>query len=196
MRYKLLAATAAVALASGLSPPAGATLMFAAAVNGTTVIQCSDNQAAGGLCPGDTNPAIGNLSLDNGTFAGIALSGSTQTSTGTPGHPGSPNVLNSSSLQITNTTGTAVTIQAAVGDTSFTARRRASTPRPRVQSSRASEVPSRTTSSMTQPTPRAPQLQPRLLVLTSTRSTSLRRYSLTPLRTTTQVQSRTSTRSA
>jgi hypothetical protein len=120
MRHALTA-VATAALLTGLSPPAGATLMFAAAVNGTTVIACSDNQAASATCPGDTNPAIGNLSLASGTFAGIALSGSTQMSQGTPGNPGTPDLMNSSSLQIHNTTGATVQIQAAAGDTSFAA---------------------------------------------------------------------------
>jgi hypothetical protein len=93
--------------------------MFAAAVDGITVIQCADNQAAGGLCPGDTNPATGTLALAAGNFAGVQLSGSTQTSQGTPGNPNPLNVLNSSSLQILNTTGAPVHIQAAAGDTFF-----------------------------------------------------------------------------
>jgi hypothetical protein len=115
MRVKhLLAATAAVALASGLSPPANAILMLSANINGTT-ITCSDQQAASAACPGgDTNPAVGQLSVANQTVAGVQFLGSSQTQT-----IGGQNSLNSSSFQFINNNAGSVSLQLAVGGTSF-----------------------------------------------------------------------------
>jgi hypothetical protein len=113
MRGKLLAATAAAAIASGLAPPAGATLMISASVGGVTLINCSDNAAC------DTNPAVGTLQLADQTVGGVRFEGSVQTSVGTPANPNPLDILNTSSLQIINTLGTTAHIEAAVGDTSF-----------------------------------------------------------------------------
>jgi hypothetical protein len=101
--------------------PATAGLQFAADVDSVAVIRCADNQPAGGLCPGDTNPAVGTLALPSGTFGGVQLNGSVQSSVGTPANPNPLNILNSSSLNVINTTGATVHIQAAAGDTSFAA---------------------------------------------------------------------------
>jgi hypothetical protein len=109
MRYRLLAATAATALLSGLSAPAGATLLFAANVNGT-LFTCADNQAG---C--DTNPAVGTLALGTFTVAGVVSSGSLQTSNAI-----GQNIINSTNFSLINTNTTPVTIIAAVGDTNYT----------------------------------------------------------------------------
>jgi hypothetical protein len=112
MRYRLLAATAATALLAGL--PANATLMISINVGGA-VVSCVDNAAC------DTNPATGTLSIADQTINGVTLTGSSQTSVGTPANPSPLDILNTSSLQVTNTTGATVHIEAAVGDTSFKA---------------------------------------------------------------------------
>jgi hypothetical protein len=113
--------TIALGLTTCLVTPAFAGLQFAASVDGIAVIACADNQPSGGLCPGDINPSVGTLSLASGTFGGVQLNGSVQSSVGTPANPNPLNILNSSSLNIINTTGATVHIQAAAGDTSFTA---------------------------------------------------------------------------
>jgi hypothetical protein len=104
----LLAATAAIALAAGMAPPAHAILQITAAVDGVQVFTCSDNAAC------DQNLALGTLQLANGVFSGIAINGSISTSTAGP-----PGILNTSSLSIINTTGVIHNIEAAVGATGF-----------------------------------------------------------------------------
>jgi hypothetical protein len=106
----LLAATAAIAIISGLSPPAGATLMLSASINGTTVT-CADQQAS---C--DTNPAIGQLSVANQTVNGVQFLGSSQTQI-----IGPTNSLNSSSFQFINNNATPVSLSLAVSGTDFLA---------------------------------------------------------------------------
>jgi len=115
-----IAAVAGLVLAAGLSSSAQAILMLSAAVDGTTVLQCSDNQGPTSLCPGgDQSLLIGTLQLQNGTFSGVELRGSISTSLGTPGNPSSLDILNTSSLNIINHNATTSKIEAAVGDTSF-----------------------------------------------------------------------------
>jgi hypothetical protein len=104
----LLAATAALALASGLSPPAQAVLMLSADINGSTV-SCADQQAS---C--DTNPAVGQLQLANQTVAGVQFLGSAQTQV-----IGPTNSLNSSSAQFINSNAGPVNLSLAVGGTDF-----------------------------------------------------------------------------
>jgi hypothetical protein len=108
MRH-LLAATAAIALMSGLSPPAGATLMLSANINGTTVT-CADQQAC------DTNPAVGQLSVANQTVNGVQFLGSSQTQI-----IGPTNSLNSSSFQFINNNSVPVSLSLAVSGTDFLA---------------------------------------------------------------------------
>jgi hypothetical protein len=114
MRVALLTAAAVVALVTGLSPPAGATLQIAINIGGT-IVTCVDNAAC------DTNPSTGVLSLADQTINGVRLTGSSQTSVGTPANPNPLDILNTSSLQVQNLTGSTIHIEAAVGDTSFKA---------------------------------------------------------------------------
>ena len=110
-RSRLLSGLAAAGLFGGLSAPAHAVLQIAADINGVG-FSCVDNAAC------DTNPTIGVLQTANGTFNGVQVNTSIQTSTGTPANPG-VNSLNSSSLSIINTTATAKTVVFAIGDTDF-----------------------------------------------------------------------------
>jgi hypothetical protein len=103
-----LAATAAVALICGLSPPAHALLQFAADVNGTSFF-CSDGQAC------DIDPTAGSLQLANQTIAGVTVNGSLSTSNKQLGQ----NILNVSTFQLINLNATAANITAAVGDTGY-----------------------------------------------------------------------------
>jgi hypothetical protein len=113
MKKYLLASAAAAALLA-LTPPAQATLMISATVNGVSAISCSDNAAC------DTNAAIGTIQLANTTFDGVTVNGSIQSSIGTLANP-DPLLrqLNTTSLSIINTNATSRTIEAAVGDTNF-----------------------------------------------------------------------------
>jgi len=103
-------AVSAFALLAALVPlkPANAVLQIALNINGST-FTCVDNNAA---C--DTNNAVGTLQTGQTTFNGVTFLGSSQTST-----KGTTNDLNTTSFQITNTNGTSVTYQLAVGDTSY-----------------------------------------------------------------------------
>jgi hypothetical protein len=123
MRNLLCSTGAVVALATALAPPTMAGLQFAIDVDGVNVARYTDNCVASATCPGgDQNPAIGTLALSPQTFAGnLILNGSVQSSVGTPANPDPLNILNSSSLNIINNTRDTRHIQAAVGDTSFTA---------------------------------------------------------------------------
>jgi hypothetical protein len=124
MKGKLLAAAVVVA---AWSAPAHATLMLSASIAGngvTTTFTCTDNQASSPSCPGgDTNPAVGTIQLANQTIEGVEINTSIQTSVGTPANPpaGGQDILNASSTSLINTNPFAVTITAAVSDTSFTA---------------------------------------------------------------------------
>jgi hypothetical protein len=114
MRYvsSLLSAAAGVALVVGLSPPANATLQIAIQVGATTVT-CQDNAAC------DTNPLVGTLSIADQNIGGVQLTGSSQQSQGTLLNPNSLDILNTSSLQVSNLTGATVHIEAAVSDINF-----------------------------------------------------------------------------
>lgn len=114
-------------LGTTVAPAAHATLMVSASIVGngvTTTVTCTDNQASTPLCPGgDTNPAVGTIQIANQTIAGVEINTSIQTSVGTPANApvGGQDILNTSSTSLINTNPFAVTITAAVGDTSFTA---------------------------------------------------------------------------
>jgi hypothetical protein len=103
-------AVSAFALIAALVPlkPANAVLQVALTINGST-FTCVDNNPA---C--DTNTAIGTLQTSQTTFNGVTFLGSSQTST-----QGAVNDLNTTSFQITNTNGTTVTYQLAVGDNGY-----------------------------------------------------------------------------
>ena len=89
--------------------------LFSWLLTSTALISpCVDNAAC------DLNSAIGTIQLANELFAGVQVNGSIQVSTGTPANPGQI-LLSSSSLSIINTNGVAVTGNAAIGDTDFSA---------------------------------------------------------------------------
>ena len=109
-RLSLCGVAAAGALGF-VSAPAQATLQVIADVSGS-VSACVDQAAC------DLNSAVGIIQVANGTLNGVQINGSIQTSTGTPANPG-PNILNTSSLSIINTTNTTKTVTVAVSDTDF-----------------------------------------------------------------------------
>jgi hypothetical protein len=114
MRNLLYATGATVALATGLAPPATATLLFSIDVDGVNVARYVDNCPASATCPGgDQNLAIGTLAVASQSFGGVQVNGSVQTAS-----MGTTNILNSSSLQITSTA--THHVDAAVGATGFT----------------------------------------------------------------------------
>jgi PEP-CTERM motif len=100
----LVIAVAAV----GLAAPAKATLLLAADVGGT-VFTCADQTAC------DTNPTVGVLAIGNQVINGVSFFGSVQEQT-----IGATNILNTSSLSITNTNAAAIDIAFAVSGTDFT----------------------------------------------------------------------------
>jgi PEP-CTERM motif len=104
----LLLATGALA---AVASPAHAVLQIAADINGT-VLTCVDNQAC------DTNPTVGIVQIANQTLLGVEVLGSSQTQTIASG-PGTFNTLNTSSVQVNNTTGSDISIIFAVGGTDF-----------------------------------------------------------------------------
>jgi PEP-CTERM motif len=95
-----------------VSAPAHATLQVIADVSGS-VSSCVDQAAC------DLNPAVGSIQTANGVLNGLLINGSIQTSTGTPANPG-PDILNTSSLSIINTTAITKTVTVVVSDTDFT----------------------------------------------------------------------------
>jgi hypothetical protein len=95
-----------------VASPSHAVLQIAADINGT-VFTCFDNQAG---C--DTNPTVGTLQIADQTLLGVEILGSAQTQTIASG-PGTSNSLNTSSLQIRNTTASDISITVAVGGTDF-----------------------------------------------------------------------------
>jgi len=111
MKKLLLCATAAAGL-SQCPQPANAVLQVAVQAGATTVT-CVDNAAC------DTNPLTGILQLANQVVGGLDFTGSVQISSGNSGTPGGPPTLNTSSLQVVNTTGGTVSFEAAVGDNNF-----------------------------------------------------------------------------
>ena len=110
MRNILLAATALAGFA--FAQPASATLQFAIDVGGT-IFTCVDNSGC------DTNSAVGVLAVGHQLINGLDITGSTQTSTGTVLNPLGGALLNTSSLQIFNTTANTIAFSAAIGDRNF-----------------------------------------------------------------------------
>ena len=111
--YRSLLAASAAAAVVGIANPVHATLQMAFDIN-SIPFACVDNAAC------DTNPAVGTIELANQLFAGVQVNGSIQVSTGTPANPGQDR-LSSSSLSIINTNGVAVSGNAAISDTDFSA---------------------------------------------------------------------------
>lgn len=104
---KLLLSSVAVGALALASNPANATLQLAGNINGTTFL-CADQAAC------DTNLAIGQLEIANQTIGGVQFLGSAQTQV-----IGPTNSLNTSSFQIINGTGGAVSFQVAVSGTGY-----------------------------------------------------------------------------
>jgi hypothetical protein len=102
---KVLLALSAAALA--LASPAQATLQIALQVGGDSFF-CADNTSC------DTNPAVGTVQIADQVIDGIDVHGSIQASV----HGAQP-VLSTSSLSVTNTTGSALVATVAVSDTNF-----------------------------------------------------------------------------
>jgi hypothetical protein len=96
-----------VAAALGYSSTASAVLMLSADINGTS-FQAVDNGV------GDTDPTIGTLALASQTVAGVVVLGTVETSL-----HGTNNVLSSSSLSITNVSGSARSARVVVSDTDY-----------------------------------------------------------------------------
>ena len=108
-KFYTAATVIAMALAAALVPlkPANAVLQLSLTINGQN-FSCVDNAAC------DTNLAVGTLQTGVDNFAGVTFLGSSQTST-----QGPVNDINTTSFQITNTNGTSVNYQLAVGDTDY-----------------------------------------------------------------------------
>jgi len=104
----------AAALAA-LTSPAYATLQIAAQFGGGT-FACVDNNVT---C--DSNPATGTLQLANVVIGGVAVNGSVQTSSGASSGSALLDILNTSSLSVTNNNAGAVSYNIAISDTGFTA---------------------------------------------------------------------------
>ena len=109
MRHLLPMAAALAALAT----PAHATLQIAAQFGGGSFL-CVDNNIA---C--DSNPATGTMQLANLVIGGVAVNGSVQTSTGASSGSSLLDILNTSSLSVTNTNASAVAYNIAISDTGF-----------------------------------------------------------------------------
>ena len=106
-----LCGVAAAGMLGFVSAPANATLQIITDISGT-IGACVDQAAC------DLNPAVGIIQIANTSINGVQINGSIQTSTGTPANPG-PDILNTSSLSIINTTNTTKTVTVAVSDTDF-----------------------------------------------------------------------------
>ena len=102
-----------------------APLQLAGDINGGTLFCATDNNVgcANGITLLDLNPALGVLDLGTNTIAGLLIEGSIQQDEFGPPF----NILNSSSINIENTTGAAISAQLSVsadnypGPTSFIA---------------------------------------------------------------------------
>jgi hypothetical protein len=108
--FKYATALAALLGSTALINPANATLQIAATINGVNFF-CADNQAC------DTNATVGILDTGATTIGGVGFSGSEQTQVIGPPE----NNLTTTSLSITNNTGTTATYSFAVGGTDFAA---------------------------------------------------------------------------
>lgn len=94
-----------------LASPSHAVLQIAADIDGT-VFTCADQDAC------DTNPTVGILQIADATILGVEVLGSSQIQTIATA-TGTFNSLNTSSLQIRNTTGSDIDITVAVSGTDF-----------------------------------------------------------------------------
>lgn len=103
---RIATATAIIALLA--ASPAGATLQIAWDFGGTTGL-CVDNTGC------DQNLAVGTLQLADQTINGVEVNGSIQTST----KSSTLDILNTSSLSVINTTGSAIPVTVTVGDNNF-----------------------------------------------------------------------------
>ncbi len=106
----------AVALGFASYASAGPLLVAGEINNGAFQFCASDNNigCANGLNLLDTNPAVGILSLDPVNLLGLLIEGSFQQAA-----IGSQNLLSSSSLTITNTTGAAIQTSTSVGNLGY-----------------------------------------------------------------------------
>lgn len=109
MKRLLLAAVSTLAVSTVLPLPAHAVLQLSSQFGGST-FSCVDNQAS---C--DINPAVGTLQIANQTIGGVSIGGQLSIATSGTGFSS----LNTSSLQVINTTGSGVTYQIAIGATNF-----------------------------------------------------------------------------
>jgi hypothetical protein len=107
MRKTIVMTAAALSFVALSASPSRAVLQLASNFGGVE-FDCVDNAGC------DTNPTTGILEIGTQTIGGVQVSGSIQTST-----KGTTNILNTSSLSITNTTGAGVAYAFAVGDTDF-----------------------------------------------------------------------------
>lgn len=89
-------------------------LLLSIAVNGSAA--CASDNNLGCSTLGDTNALIGQLALDPVLIGGLSVTGSLQQSVA----GGAFNILNSSSTQITNTTGATISGVLTVSATGFT----------------------------------------------------------------------------
>jgi PEP-CTERM motif len=117
---KYLVPVALGSLLGAVAPGAGATLMLAATVNGTSVCASDQNVGCGfGMVIPDSNATVNQLGLGGAgssiNISGVEVFGSL--STATYGPP--TNILNSSSLQVINTNAFAIDILVTVSATDF-----------------------------------------------------------------------------
>ena len=105
-----------VALAFAIfASSAHAALMLAGLVAGVPFCAADNNAACGAGQIGDLNPAIGIVSLPTTVIGGLTIEGSLHASIFGP----PTNALNSSSLSITNNTGSTVNAEVAIGQTGY-----------------------------------------------------------------------------
>ena len=122
MKKHFVAALAGVGLALSAAP-SHALLQLAATIGGVNVCATDNNSVCSfGTQLLDTNASVGTLALGSTTtpilVGGLSILGSVQTQTNA-GAPGSFNILNSSSLTVSNVSGAPVTGILSVGGTNF-----------------------------------------------------------------------------
>jgi hypothetical protein len=103
-------------LALGIHSQAEATLLISGTIGGVNFCAADQNVVCTfGTILTDIDPTPGRIELDNTTLGGIAFTGSAQQATVGPTN----NILNTSFLQATNTTGATITGTVAVSATNF-----------------------------------------------------------------------------
>src|SRR5262245_7975982 len=116
MKRSICIALLSLTFAAGTASRADASLILAGTVGGVNFCATDNNAAcAFGIQLLDTSGTVGVLSLDTVTLGGLTLEGSLHTQTLAPPE----NILNSSSLSISNNSGAAVAFQATIGATNF-----------------------------------------------------------------------------